>query len=81
MIEKQPFDSTRLEVIQTVARSGRFTTEEAAALASLLTFDSNRQDALIALYPAVTDPGRFVMALDILTYRSSRRQVTEALGL
>lgn len=81
MVLQETFDDGRLEVIRRVARTGSFTTAEARALAELCTFDSTRKDALIALYPAVTDPQRFGLALDVLTFTSSKHEVVAALGL
>jgi len=81
IVQREPFDSGRLDAIRRVARTGRFTTQQAASLADLCTFDSSKQQALIALYPAVIDPGRYEMALGILTFPSSRRSVERALNL
>ncbi len=81
LVGQESFDSGKVEVLRSLGRDGRFTTDEARTLASQCQFDSTRADALIALYPSVTDPGRFQLALDILTFASSRREVEEALGL
>lgn len=81
MVAAEAFDDDRVEVIGRLARSSSYTTMEARELASLCTFDSSKADALVALYPAVSDPGRFAMALDILTFGSTRRDVERRLGL
>lgn len=81
MVRAEAFDRTRLEAVHRAARVGAFTTHEARALAGELTFDSGKADALIALYPAVVDQHRFAMALDVLTFTSSKRRVADALGL
>ena len=81
MILREDFDDDKLAVINRLARETRFTTTEAMAIADLCTFETNKADALVALYPAVTDPQRFGLALDILTFSSTRREVESALGL
>lgn len=81
MVRVETFDRGKLEAIHRAARNGRFTTAEARALASELTFDSGKADALIALYPVVVDPHRYAMTLDILTFSSSRTRVAQTLGL
>jgi hypothetical protein len=63
------------------SRNGRFTSAEARILAAELTFDGGKADALIALYPAVVDKGRFATTLDILTFSSSRQRVVQTLGI
>lgn len=80
-VRAESFDSGKLDVIQMAARSGRFTTEQARALAGELTFDSKKSEALIALYPAVVDPHRYMLALDVLDFRSSRRRVADTLRI
>lgn len=81
MVAAEAFDDDRLEVIRRLGRTGWFTTAEVRQIVEMCTFDSTRKDALIALYPAVSDPYRYMLALDALTFSSSRREVEAALGL
>lgn len=81
MVLRETFDDDKLAVINRLAGQTRFTTAEAMALADLCTFETSKADALVALYPAVSDPQRFGLALDILTFASTRREVESALGL
>jgi hypothetical protein len=81
LVRVESFDSRKLEVIQRLARTGRFTTDQARSLAAQLTFDSKKAEALIALYPAVVDPDRYVLALDVLDFGSSKRRVAQTLRL
>jgi hypothetical protein len=81
LVSGETFDDDKLRVITTLARTSRFSSEEARGLVAEMTFDSGRVDALIVLYPAVRDPERFVTILDVLTFASSRREVEDALGL
>lgn len=81
MVLRETFDDDKLAVISRLANQTRFTTTEAMALADLCTFETNKADALVALYPAVSDPQRFGLALDILTFSSTRREVESALDL
>ncbi|MBN2799840.1 MAG: DUF4476 domain-containing protein [Deltaproteobacteria bacterium] len=75
MVEAESFDSGRVQVIRRIARSQRISSEQAALLTSRCAFDSSRMEALIALYPAVTDPWRFEVAVQVLTFASSREEV------
>jgi len=81
MVSVETFDRGKLEAVHRAARNGTFTTDEARLLAAQLTFDGGKADALIALYPAVIDPHRFGLALDILTFSSNRTKVAQTLGL
>jgi hypothetical protein len=81
ILSREDFDSGRLAAIERIARKGRFTTEEARALVEMCAFESTKQSALVALYPAVMDPGRYELALAALDFTSSRRAVAEALGI
>lgn len=81
MVGAASFDSDKLDAIRMAVPVGAFTTEEARILAGQLTFDSGKADALILLYPAVVDPHRFPMALDLLTFRSNRERVMQSLNL
>lgn len=81
MVRRESFDQDKLRIIQDLGGRMHLTTHQARALAGELAFDSNRADALIALYPSVTDPHRFRLALDVLTFSSSRRHVARTLGV
>ena len=81
MVRSESFDSGKLEAVRRAARNGRFNTHQARALAAELSFDRTKADALIALYPSVTDPQRFSLALDVLDFQSSRRRVANTLNL
>jgi hypothetical protein len=81
MVRAETFDRDKLEAVHRAARNGRFTTHEARAIAAEFSFDSGKADALIALYPAVIDPHRFAMALDVMTFSSNRNRVASTLGL
>lgn len=81
MVQVETFDRGKLEAIDRAARNGSYTTDEARVLAAQLTFDSGKADALILLFPAVVDPHRYGLALDILTFGSNRARVAETLGL
>ncbi len=80
VIERQYWDSEKLEAVQRMAPEARLTTMEARALAASMTFDSERAEALIALYPSVVDKHRFRAAFDILTFDSSKRRVARQIG-
>ncbi len=81
MVSRERFDSGRLGAIERIGRSACLTTEEARSLASLLTFDSGKEKALVALFPAVVDPPRYALALDVLTFSSARDRVASQLGI
>lgn len=79
MVEAERFDSAKVEVIRRLARTTRFTSEQAALLASRCAFDSGRSEALLAMYPSVVDPWRFEIAVQVLTFESSRRALWESI--
>lgn len=81
IVERETFDRDKLAVIQSLARTGRYTTAQARQLAATCSFDSTRADALVALYPSLVDPERFALALDVLDFSSTRRDVQQRLGL
>lgn len=81
IVSRESFDSGKVEALRKVASKGRFTTEQAKNLADMCDFDSGKREALVALYPAVTDQARYMLALDILDFPSSRRWVEEQLGI
>jgi len=81
IVSRESFDSGRLAAIERIAGNGRFTTEEVRALVEMCSFESTKQRALIALFPAVVDPNRFELALAALDFTSSRRAVAAALGI
>lgn len=81
IVRRESFESDRLEAIRRLASmGGRFTTEEVRGIVAECTFESTRRDALVALYPTVRDPQRFELALDVLTWSSSRADVLRRLG-
>jgi len=81
LVQRERFDNDKVQVLQGVAGRARLTTAEARQLAAMMTFDSHKEQALIALYPAVVDPHRYRLALDVLTFSSSRRRVARTLGV
>lgn len=81
LVKKQYYENEKAEMIRTVARSGRFTTEQARLLADEMYYEDAEARALVDLYPAVIDKGRYILALDILYYSSHRTWVQQQLGL
>ena len=81
MIDQERFERDKLAVIQRSASRMRLTSQQARALVAELDFDNNRADALIALYPSITDKHRFFVTLDALDFRSNRRKVRQTLGV
>lgn len=81
MVRNEPFNQGKLSTVRRVARNGRFSTQQARSIADQLSFDQSKADALIALYPSVTDKYRFGTALSILDFQSNRRRVSNTLNL
>lgn len=74
-------DNERLDVIERLAGTRSFTTEEATTLAGLCTFDSTRAEALLVLHGSVEDPWRYAEALHVLDLQATRAHVAHELSL
>ena len=81
LVQRERWDSDRLAVVERIGRRSCLTTEQVRSIVSLFDFDSSKERALIALYPSVIDKARFELALDVLTWSSSRQTVASALGI
>lgn len=81
MLDGKHFDHDRIAIIERVAPSARLTTSEVTALVRMFDWDTDKKRALVALFPATIDQGRFVLALDALDWDSSRRDVAQQLGI
>ena len=81
LLRSARFDDERLDVVNTLARHGRFTVAEIQGFAREFDFDRNRGEALVRLYPACVDAEHYAFALDTLTFRSTKDEVRRRLGL
>ena len=79
-LEAERFDNERLERIRSIASERQFSCEQAALLAATCTFDSARAEALLLLYPALSDPQQLESALDVLEFGTTRARVRQLLG-
>jgi len=81
LLRSARFDDERLELVNTLARHGRFTAAEIAMLAREFDFDKGRGEALVRLYPACVDAEHYAFALDTLDFRSTKDEVRRRLGI
>lgn len=81
MVRQADFERNKLEAVQAIAGRVRLSSRQARALAAELDFDRNRAEALIVLYPSVTDPHRYRLTLDILDFSANQRRVAQTLGV
>lgn len=54
-IRAESFDNKRLELVKVAVKGSRFTCDQARELLSVFSFDTNRVEALVAIYPTLVD--------------------------
>ncbi len=76
-LKSQHFDSDRAALMKLVYGYCSFTCGEAREVLKTYTFDTDRKEAALLLYPRLLDPERFDIALEAFTFESSKREVRE----
>lgn len=69
------FYSDRKEMVENALITSSFTSLQCKSLVSLLTFDSEKQEMMKMLYPAVVDKQSFFMVIDTLDFDSRKREI------
>ncbi len=77
----EPFSDGRLQVVIMASHDHYFTCGQARRLVGAMMFSDDREQAAVALYPRVVDPGNFFQVMAALTFESSKAQVRVQLGL
>ena len=80
-LRKESFDSGKADFVVTFAATGRLSSEQARELLKAFDFDQDRVRAAVTLYPRVTDPQKFFVALEAFTFDSGRSAVRQKLRL
>ena len=75
------FDNQKVPFVEEYARTRWFTSVQAKEVLKAFSFDDGRGKAAVALYPRLTDPENFFVALDAFTFDSGRKAVSEKLKL
>ena len=74
-LEDEPFGDDKLEIIKEAAERMDLSTSQAMALVEQLTFDDDKVQALVSLYPSIVDTENFIESYSLLTFSSSRKDL------
>lgn len=77
-MHKRDFDDEKLALLKTIA--GQFSSAQAAQIIQCLTGGSEQVDALIYMYPNLTDPSRIEVALEAITFSSDKKEAEERIN-
>jgi hypothetical protein len=80
-LKAETFDDGRVSFIKSISNMRAFTSAQVRELLKEFNFDPGREEAAVTLYPRVTDPDNFFMALEVFTFDSGRKSVRERLKL
>jgi len=78
---RKTFDDDKLEFLAPVARQSYFSSEQARQILDKFSFDRNREEAAIILYPKVVDPVNWFVIYDTFTFSSNVDDIRARLGL
>ena len=80
-IEDAPFKEGKMQVLTDQLQEFHLRTEQVGELIELFTFSRDKVEALVFLYPRLTDPESFEDLLGTLKFASDRMAVRQRLGL
>lgn len=80
-LKVESFDDGKLSFVKLVSRSNEFTSDQVRQMLKTFSFDPQRAQAAVALYPAVSDKKNFSHALEAFDHDSSRISVRQQLQL
>ncbi len=75
MLQKEAFESGKLEIVRTAAKDNFFTSEQVKRIMETFQFDDYKVKAAKILYPRVVDRENFFVVFSTLTYSSSREEL------
>lgn len=78
---RKTFDDDKLEFLAPVARQSYFSSEQTRQILDKFSFDRNREEAAIILYPKVVDPVNWFVIYDTFTFSSNIDDIRARLGL
>ena len=76
-LKAEPFDSDRLALARTLLASSLFTSAQIARLAQTIDFSNSQVEFLKYAYLYCCDPRNYGTAIEVLTFSSDRRKVTD----
>jgi len=74
-LKDESFRDGQLEVILETGERFDLTVSQAIQLVSVLSFDRDRLEALVSLYPSLIDPDNFIEVYALLSFSSDRREL------
>jgi hypothetical protein len=80
-LRRETFDDDKLEFLAPVARQSYFSSEQARQILDKFSFDRNRKEAAIILYPKVVDLVNWFVIYDTFTFSSNVDDIRARLGL
>lgn len=74
-LRRSPYSSSRIAILQDVARFNAFTTAQVTDIIRLFPYSSDKVKVATMLYPSVVDPQNFYQVVAQLPYESDRRRL------
>lgn len=74
-VEKQSFDSKKLELAKTVVNMNCLTAEQIFTITTIFSFESNRLEFAKVAYRRCADPINYFRVLDAFTFSSSKSEL------
>ena len=81
VLNAEAFDGGRLDYIKQMGKSRRFTSAQVSEMLATFSFDDDRGDAAVALYPQVVDRENFATVLAVFSFDDGREAVIKRLDL
>ena len=79
-IQRRPFKDDKIRFIQDAARRNYFTTDQAARVLKLFTWDDDKLTVLEALAPRLRDAFNAHQLVDLFTFSSAKERARQILG-
>ncbi|MBR4230191.1 MAG: DUF4476 domain-containing protein [Bacteroidales bacterium] len=76
-LKAQSFDNERLALAKTLVSSAHFTSAQIARMGQTIDFSNSQVDFLKYAYSYCSDPVNYSRAIEILTFNSDRKKVTD----
>jgi hypothetical protein len=80
-LRRETFDDDKLEFLAPVAHQSYFSSEQVRQILGKFSFDRNREEAAIILYPKVVDPVNWFVIYDMFTFSNNVNDIRTRLGL
>ena len=80
-LRRETFDDDKLKFLAPVAHHSYFSSEQVRQILGKFSFDRNREEAAIILYPKVVDPVNWFVIYDMFTFSNNVNDIRTRLGL